>query len=406
MSIENRLIDRDYIKSKSLLYIGLESDNQQLIDIFKKAFTDFKIIDNTDDIKNDLDKYNIIVCSENNDSLLHLQKIRKLDNTSIPFLLIENEKYDTSPLNYISDNLSQYIQSNLSHTEIMYIIQHELQNYDKLIENQHLQSEHKAYLEMLDNTVIVSKTDLKGNITYVNDIFCDISKYSKDELIGFQHKVLRHKDMPKSIFQNMWKTIDSDNIWKGILKNRDKDGEEFITNTTIAPFYHNGKKIGYIAIRYLVTDDVVEKRNLKSHLTKMIIDNRNILREKEQEIERLKNKNSLVDSIEDAWQGEIEKNKKLKLQIKKFENEIKDEAALHDRRVESYLDERRKYSETLDGKDREIALLKKNLEEITLQNSEYESAMTESGMQIKLLMKRTQELEDILEHREEQLRNK
>jgi len=406
MSIENRLIDRDYIKSKSLLYIGLESDNQQLIDIFKKAFTDFKIIDNTDDIKNDLDKYNIIVCSENNDSLLHLQKIRKLDNTSIPFLLIENKKFDTSPLIYISDNLSQYIQSNLSHTEIMYIIQHELQNYDKLIENQHLQSEHKAYLEMLDNTVIVSKTDLKGNITYVNDIFCDISKYSKDELIGFQHKVLRHKDMPKSIFQNMWKTIDSDNIWKGILKNRDKDGEEFITNTTIAPFYHNGKKIGYIAIRYLVTDDVVEKRNLKSHLTKMIIDNRNILREKEQEIERLKNKNSLVDSIEDAWQGEIEKNKKLKLQIKKFENEIKDEAALHDRRVESYLDERRKYSETLDGKDREIALLKKNLEEITLQNSEYESAMTESGMQIKLLMKRTQELEDILEHREEQLRNK
>lgn len=406
MNIEQRLINRDYIKSKSLIYIGVESDNPKLIDIFKKAFKTIEIIEDINAIKNELNNYNIVVCSENNNSLMQLQKIRELDNTNKPFLIIENEQYNTNPIVYIRDNLSHYIKCNLSYTEIMYILQHELQNHDKLIENFHLQSEHKAYIEMLDKTVIVSRTDLQGNITYANDIFCDVSKYTKDELIGSHHRILRDPDMPKIIFQEMWKTIIGDNIWKGILKNKDKEGETYITNTTIAPYYNNGEKVGYIAIRYLVTDDVTEKRNLKSHLTKTIINKKNILKEKNQEIENLKRKNLHVDSIEAAWHSEIEKNNKLKLQIKKFEKEIKEESSLHDKRIESYLEERREYSDVLDGKDRKIALLEDDLINIKEKNSQYKNAIIEREDQIKLSTKRIKELEDILEHREEQLKNK
>lgn len=404
MSTEQRVINREYLESKSLVYIGEETDNPKLIEIFHKAFKKCTLSKEIDHIKKEIDKYDIIVCNETDHSLSHLQEIRALNNKNLPFVLIENEKFNANPIIYIKDKLSQYIKLTPTYTEIMYIIQHELQNYDKELENLHLQSEHKAYLEMLDNTVIVSRTDLNGKITYANDIFCEVSKYSREELLGSQHNILRHPEISKTIFQDLWNTIENDGIWKGIIKNKAKDGETYITKTTIAPYYTNGEKVGYIGIRYVVTDDVTEKRNLKNHLRKLTMDTKELIKAKDQEIEELKKKNKMVDAIEDAWHSEKAKKDKLEKQIEKFEVDIKKEADQHNKRVESYLEERREYAEVLQKKDREIALLKKHLDDTKNQNNEYESVMLEAGGEKKKLLKRIKELEDILEHKEELLR--
>ena len=123
------------------------------------------------------------------------------------------------------------------------------------------------YKEAVDESSIVSKTDPKGIITFVNDKFCEISGYSKDELIGKPHNIVRHPDMPKSAFKDMWETIKSKKIWRGKVKNRKKDGGFYYVQTTITPIVdYNGNIIEYIGIRTDVTDIELVKEELESSL--------------------------------------------------------------------------------------------------------------------------------------------
>lgn len=78
----------------------------------------------------------------------------------------------------------------------------------------------EQYKIILDKSAVVSKTDLKGMITYANDSFCKSSGYLKNEVIGFPHSIIRHPDTPKSQFRKLWRTIESGRVWKGVIKNR------------------------------------------------------------------------------------------------------------------------------------------------------------------------------------------
>ena len=111
------------------------------------------------------------------------------------------------------------------------------------------------YKKAVDSLLIVSKTDPKGIITYVNDNFCKISGYSKEELIGKPHNIIRHPDMPKEIFKDMWDTIKRGEIWRGIIKNRKKDGGEYWVEAGIMPIKNSkGEIIEYIALRTDITE--------------------------------------------------------------------------------------------------------------------------------------------------------
>ncbi len=115
---------------------------------------------------------------------------------------------------------------------------------------------HKEYKEALDKTAIVSKSDLYGNITYVNDNFIKVSGYTREELIGKPHSIIRHPDTPKYIFEDMWNTISEEKLpWKGKIKNRSKTGRDYVVDATIIPqFNQENKLIGYIGIRYDITE--------------------------------------------------------------------------------------------------------------------------------------------------------
>ncbi|XMO26184.1 adenylate/guanylate cyclase domain-containing protein [Leptospira sp. 'Mane'] len=124
------------------------------------------------------------------------------------------------------------------------------------------------YKDAIDKSTIVSMTNLLGKITYVNDEFCRLSKYSKEELVGKPHNIVRHPDMPKESFKEMWATIKEGKIWKGVIENKTKDGNKYIVNTAIIPIKNpDGTNKEYIGIRNDISELVFSQNKVKSLLS-------------------------------------------------------------------------------------------------------------------------------------------
>lgn len=106
--------------------------------------------------------------------------------------------------------------------------------------------------EIPQGKLILSRTDVQGKITYANDTFAHVCGYQVDELIGKPHNIVRHPDMPRSIFKQMWDTLQAGKEWQGIVKNLRKDGGYYWVLATIVPLSENGKVIGFKSSRVYV----------------------------------------------------------------------------------------------------------------------------------------------------------
>jgi aerotaxis receptor len=112
-------------------------------------------------------------------------------------------------------------------------------------------------VKLSKDTMIVSETDAKGNIIYANADFCEIAGYTKQELIGKPHNVVRHADMPKAAVKDLWETVKSGKVWKGIVKNKTKNGGYYWVNATAYPSKRVNGELRYISVRVKPTDDEV-----------------------------------------------------------------------------------------------------------------------------------------------------
>ncbi len=128
-------------------------------------------------------------------------------------------------------------------------------------------AEYKVRAEITNLTSIVSEADLKGDILSVNDKFCEVSQYHREELIGKGHNTTRHPDMAKEVFKDLWATIGRGKTFRGVVKNRKKDGTPYYVDAVIAPVLgENGKPKKYIGVRYDITELELERQSARGLL--------------------------------------------------------------------------------------------------------------------------------------------
>jgi len=150
-------------------------------------------------------------------------------------------------------------------------------------------------MDKLDKNVITSKTDKKGVITYASEAFCKISGYTRDELIGHPHNIVRHPDMPKEVYKEIWSVIQSGKEWSGEIKNATKSKEFYWVDVTISPeFNEAGEITGYSAIRH----DITAKKELEV-LSRSLEDQVKI---RTQELEEMVNKVEMLSITDELTQ--------------------------------------------------------------------------------------------------------
>lgn len=263
----------EYSQNLTLLYVEDNQDAREMTSMILEDFFDTIIVavDGEDGyekfLSNDID---LIITDINMPRLNGLElckKIRKHDD-EISIIILSAHNEDNFFMESIKYGVNGYLLKPIDVDQLASMIYRVVQKYKYINDaktNLHLLEE---YQEATNQISIVSKTDTKGVITYVNDALCDISEYSREELIGKSHNIVRHPDNPTSIFQEIWDTIQNKKkIWKGIVRNKTKSGKSYYVDTLIMPVLDLEQNIlEYISMRHDITNIMNPLKQLKDEI--------------------------------------------------------------------------------------------------------------------------------------------
>ncbi len=305
------------LKQATLLYLEddevIRSETLSIFEkLFKKVYTaeDGKIgLELYNTHKNEIDIVLTDINMPNMDGIQFMAEVRTQD-FELPILIVTAFNDINQLIKAIKLNVTDYIikpmQLNSTLKILNKILTHRFNL--KLINKQ--QNELGIYKEIIDKENLVSETDLKGIITYANDIFCEVSGYKREELIGQNHNIVRHPDVSPKIYAEMWETIQNKKLWKGKLKNLSKDGAAYYVKSTVFPILdEDGNIEKYVASRFLVTEDETEKHKLKKY----------IMHQKSQQV---KHEKQLKEEFDDAVHyAKMQKDQ----QVAKFIHELNEQ---------------------------------------------------------------------------------
>ena len=254
-----------FCKNLTLLYVSNESSCDNTFEYFNELFNNVLLVDNYDVALRKFDESEIdIVITDieiNKEDGFSFIKELKNKNPKIITIIYTNNDEKTNFMKAISAGVNGYFLKPLDENDFLNTLGNLLQIEKEKKDRKILKIQYDTIVE--ENT-IVSKTDKHGIITYVNDNFCKSSEYSKEELIGKSHNIVRHPDNPKELFKDLWQTIKvKKESWYGVLKNLTKSGKPYFIKTTIKPIFNvDGEIVEYVSIRSNINTIMSDKNQL------------------------------------------------------------------------------------------------------------------------------------------------
>ncbi len=269
-----RLIDDS--KNLHLLYVEDDTEvSSNTVDFLNIFFDDITLCgDGEEGLKAFSEqKFDLIITDINMVHMSGLEMIRiikKTDDTIPVFIL---SAYDATDylMESIDLDIDAYMQKPLTPEVFTSKLKKAIETIKATQKHTALLNELNQLKEIADRSSIVSKTDPYGNITYVNNRFCEISGYSREELLGKSHNIIRHPDMPASVFEELWQTTKEEKKpWFGQIKNRTKSGKSYYVDSVVNPVLdEHGNVRELIAMRYNVTDLISQKQKLFDEIERM-----------------------------------------------------------------------------------------------------------------------------------------
>ncbi|MDY0116877.1 MAG: response regulator [Sulfurimonadaceae bacterium] len=215
---------------------------------------------------------------------LEMSEVMKQNPLDIPIILITSHFLKEITEKAIDIGIDGYLFKPLS-LERLDILLEKLTS--KILSKRDFKTEQKLleeYKNALDMSAAVTKTDTDGVVTYVNDRFCEMTGYSKEELLGKTHRIIKHPDTPELVHKNIWSTLGEQKVWQGHIQNINKHGEAYHENTVIVPILDdNNETLEFIAVRQDITKLYLHEEFLKKRIEEEVLKNTALRRKQEEE---------------------------------------------------------------------------------------------------------------------------
>ena len=259
----------EYSKNMNLLYVEDNAENRESTSNILSIIFDNVIIavDGQDGLnkfkENNIDLIITDINMPNLNGIEMIKEIKKIDrNCDFIFLSANDDRKIL--LECIPLQANGFLVKPLDFEELISLIEEIIEKIQLLHESKNNEYYNEQYLALIDKNNIISKTNTNGEITYVNDNFCKISGYKREELLHKTHRVIRHFENPDELYEDIWNTIKvKEKVWEGVLKNKSKSGSTYYIKTIITPIRNiKGEIVEYITIRSNLNSSVDDKKYL------------------------------------------------------------------------------------------------------------------------------------------------
>ena len=408
------MFNNSFLKKLNILFIESDQeDREHFSNILYKFFSNVIVCTNgKDGINSFLEKRNdffidIIICDKTLEDITGidvLKEIRKID-LEIPFILTSSKIEVDDLLVAIKYKATDYLEKPVNGKNLIFCIEQVCHNkYHERLKTL-MQGDLEDLKSVVNEVALVSRTDLEGNITFINSYFSEVTGYSEDEIIGQNHLILKDENTSALIYKDLLEKVKSGIVWEGKLKKISKTKEDFYIYLTVLPI--NCKVTSsikeFIWISFLTTNEELEEKEFKKRVVKNMYENRRINNEAREKIDFLMNKISEYSNMKNSLFTEKERASKFFNQIRFYEKElieieekvkeISEKASLKIKQVLAM------EKDTREKKDSVIYLLNDLTNDLDIKNKAVQKLTKELSAQltlIKKLMTSIDSIEDVL----------
>lgn len=265
---------QEYLNNSTILYIeDDEKVNHEATQIFKDFFQKVYSAHNGKEGLNlflsHASEIDIILTDLNLPELSGLELIQEIRrvNKKVPVLIATAFNEPDVVIKAIKLNIANYILKPMQMQTTLKIFSNILEEIFKEKQLQRQQNEFNQFFDILDQQNLICESNLRGEIIYANDLFCNETGYAKEELLGSKFNMLRDKTVSRSVYKELWECITNGNVWKGKLRNMRKDGSIYYIQTTIMPLYNaTGEIYKYRGFSSVITKSEEEKLFYKKQI--------------------------------------------------------------------------------------------------------------------------------------------